>query len=216
MMAMGRNDTPPASEIAAGILDRVCAMLLAEEARFNALDRAIGDGDHGHNLSRAARGLAEIRDEIARMPIDEMMMQAGKCVVMSVGGASGPLYGTLLLEIGKTLPLLPERADWAEAFTAGVAAVGRRGRSAEGDKTMLDVLSPAAAAFEQDQGDLASAISAMVEAAKTGLEKARPLRAARGRAAFVGERSEGHDDPGAVSSLMCITTVAEALQERIS
>jgi dihydroxyacetone kinase-like protein len=196
------------------VLATVCDRLLASEARFDALDRAIGDGDHGQNLSRAARRLEEIRDQLVLLPLPQLMQRAGKEIVMSVGGASGPLYGTLLLEIGKALPPGPRLEDWARAFAGGVEAVARRGRAAEGDTTMLDVLTPAARALQTHAGgEMESALKAMSAAALAALEASRPLRARRGRAAFVGERSIGADDPGAVSSLVCLCTIVETLSE---
>jgi len=195
-------------------LNAVCKALIASEADLNALDRAIGDGDHGHNLSRAARSLLDMGEELSALPPGEMLARAGKSIVMSAGGASGPLYGTMLLEMGKALPAEPAATDWAAAFTAGVAGVARRGRSAEGDKTMLDVLAPVARSLEQNASVPAgTALAAMRVAAEEGLAAQRALRAQRGRAAYVGERSVGQDDPGAASSLLCISTVAQCLTE---
>jgi dihydroxyacetone kinase-like protein len=200
--------------LAVTVLAAVCERLLSSEARFDTLDRAIGDGDHGQNLSRAARRLGEIRDQLALVPLPQIMQRSGKEIVMSVGGASGPLYGTLLLEIGKALPAQPSLGDWAAAFTDGVEAVARRGRAKEGDKTMLDVLAPAARALRTHAADkLETALQAMSAAAVAAFKVSRPLRARRGRAAFVGERSIGADDPGAASSLLCLCTIVETLSE---
>lgn len=200
--------------LAVAVLITVCERLLASEAHFDALDRAIGDGDHGHNLSRAAIRLGDVREQLTDLDLPEMMQRAGKEIVMSVGGASGPLYGTLLLELGKALPAHPSLPQWAEAFAAGVEGLARRGRAAEGDKTMLDVLAPAAQALGANAGaGVATALLAMREAAQAGLEASRPLRARRGRAAFVGARAVGADDPGAASALLCISTIVEYLGE---
>ena len=118
------------------------------------------------------------------------------------------------MEMGRALPESPAQSDWANAFTAGVGGVARRGRSAEGDKTMLDVLAPAARALrENTPGLLREAALAMSDAAKAGFESSRDLCAKRGRAAYVGERSSGHDDPGARSALLCITLIADFLSE---
>lgn len=208
-------DTKPlAATHVARLIGLLSERLIAAEADLNALDRAIGDGDHGHNLSRAARSLQETAPELAEMPLGEMLARAGKAIVMSVGGASGPLYGTLLLEMGKALPQEPDGPDWAVAFSAGVAGVARRGRSAEGDKTMLDVLAPAARALEAHASEpMPVVLEAMRVAAQEGFAAQRGLRAQRGRAAYVGERSVGHDDPGAFSSLLCLSTLAEGLAE---
>lgn len=200
------------------LLEAVCGALLRREDELNALDREIGDGDHGSNMARAARGLRELRAGLAGKTPGTALAQAGNAIVMSSGGASGPLYGSLLMMMGRALPDDPALPDIARAFRAGVDEVARRGRSAEGDKTMLDVLVPAARALSENVGDGApAALAAMLRAALGGLADQRSLRAARGRAAYVGERSIGHDDPGAASSAMCISVIADiVLQEQSS
>lgn len=214
MMADPQMDASSAEAIAAAVLAMVCERVLAAESRFNALDRAIGDGDHGHNLSRAATRLQQTRTQLAELPLPDMLQRAGKEIVMSVGGASGPLYGTLLLEMGKALAPRPTLGDWAVAFADGVDALARRGRAQEGEKTMLDVLAPAAKALSaQADAGPAKALDAMRSAAAAGFETSRELRAKRGRAAFVGERAVGADDPGAASALLCISSVVEVLGE---
>lgn len=213
MTAASAISARPAEALAAELLGGICERLLASTAELNALDRAIGDGDHGDNLARAARRLLEVGDALAALPLPELIARAGKEIVMSVGGASGPLYGTLLLEIGKALPTDPRTSDWAAAFISGVEATARRGRSAEGDKTMIDVLAPAARALGGRAAGRTEALHAMRDAARAAFEASRPLRARRGRAAFVGERTIGADDPGAASSLLCISTIVEYLTE---
>lgn len=197
----------------AAVLEAVCPSLITAEAEFNALDRAIGDGDHGSNIARAARNLADLRDELVTLAPSEALIRSGRAIMMSVGGASGPLYGTLLMETGKALPENPTPADWAAALSAGVEGTARRGRSQEGDKTMLDVLAPAARAFSANvpQGPL-QALAAMLDGAREGFAGQRGLRARRGRAAYVGDRSIGQDDPGAASALHCLSLVAAVLQ----
>jgi dihydroxyacetone kinase-like protein len=214
MTAAAPVSTRPAETLVIELLGVVCDRLLAATAELNALDRAIGDGDHGDNLARAARRLREVGDELALLPLPELIARAGKEIVMSVGGASGPLYGTLLLEIGKALPADPAPADWTAAFASGVDATARRGRSAEGDKTMIDVLAPSARALcEHAATPRAEVLAALRDAAQAGFDASRPLRARRGRAAFVGERAAGANDPGAASSLLCLSTIVEFLAE---
>ncbi len=199
------------------ILDALSARLIEAEPELNELDRAVGDGDHGHNLARAANALIAIRAELAALSVPEMLKRAGKAVVMSVGGASGPLYGTLLLELGKGLPEQASRADWARAFTLAVDGVARRGKSAEGEKTMLDVLGPAARAFEGAvDKDFPTALAALGQGAIDGHLHCRSLRASRGRAAYVGDRSVGQDDPGASTALLCIQLVVAMLAQAAS
>ncbi len=214
-MSLAQSHNPAENTGAAlELLDVLCTLLLGAEDELNGLDRAIGDGDHGGNLARASRSLSELRPELAELSMGEAVTRAGRAVVMSVGGASGPLYGTLLMEMGKALPDEPGPGDWAAAFAAGVDGVARRGRSAEGDKTMLDVLAPASRALsEEASADLHEALAAMRAAAEDGFETSRGLRAKRGRAAYVGERSVGHDDPGARSALLCVGAVADFLGE---
>jgi dihydroxyacetone kinase-like protein len=207
--APAHNDGRPAL-----LLDAVCASLIEGEAEFNALDRAIGDGDHGSNLVRAARQLADLRHELVTLAPGEALIRAGRAIMMGVGGASGPLYGTLLMETGKALPENPAPVDWARAFSAGVEGMARRGRSQEGDKTMLDVLAPASRGFSANAAQgLLPALVAMLDGAREGFGAQRGLRARRGRAAYVGDRSIGQDDPGAASALHCLTVIAAVLRE---
>src|SRR5205807_9973973 len=120
----------------------------------------------------------------------------GTHLVMKVGGASGPLYGTLFLALGKELPAEPTLGDAARAFAVAIAAVKARGKSEVGQKTMLDVLAPTLAALGEDRADLPRRLS---EVAQRAAEATKPMRAVRGRASFLGERSIGHVDPGARS-----------------
>ncbi|MEI9851336.1 MAG: dihydroxyacetone kinase subunit DhaL [Sphingomonas sp.] len=192
----------------AACIDAVCADLLAAEAELSALDRAIGDGDHGSNVARAARALLDNMDALAAMPVGGALERAGTIVVMSVGGASGPLYGSLLMAMGKAWREPRDIATIAGAFAEGVVAVERRGRSTRGEKTMLDVLVPAAEALG------GGGPAAMLAAADAGVEATRPLRATKGRAAFVGERSIGHVDPGAASARIALHAAVRALAAR--
>lgn len=204
------------ADLVLACLDAACDALIAEEGAFCALDRAIGDGDHGTNLSRAARALQEAHGEMAALPPAAMLELAGTIVVMRVGGASGPLYGSLLMAIGRAWAEPATLPGVAAALAEGVAAVGRRGKAEVGAKTMLDVLSPAANALRAAaNGAPAVALVEMVSAAEAGLESTRPIRATRGRAAFVGQRAIGHLDPGAASACLCIRAVARTVTERL-
>ncbi len=205
-------------------LQAVCESLQANEAELSALDRAIGDGDHGANLGRAARALLEARAELAAMPLSQALERAGMLVVTSVGGASGPLYGSMLMALGRSWPERPTPVAIASALEQAVQAVCKRGRSTMGEKTMLDVLMPAAQAFRESAGTKAldDAMQSMLGAADAGFAATRPLRATKGRAAYVGERAIGHYDPGAASARLCLHAVAGVLtrksqqQERVS
>jgi dihydroxyacetone kinase-like protein len=187
------------------LIAAVAAVVLAHADELSELDRAIGDGDHGINMKRGFEAVMADLDQLAAKPLPELLKGLGMHLVMKVGGASGPLYGTLFMTLGKELPPQPCLGDAARAFSAAIAAVKARGKSDVGQKTMLDVLAPALEALVED-GDLARRVS---EAAERAAEATKPMRAIRGRASFLGERSIGHVDPGARSSALIISAVAE-------
>lgn len=179
------------------------------------LDRAIGDGDHGINLRRGFDAVAEQTDELAALPLGGALEKAGVTLVMKVGGASGPLYGSLLIAMGKSLGDGPVSvATIAEAFSEGVEKVKARGRSDAGAKTMLDVLVPVreslAANIDRPVPDILTTIQ---EVADTSLEATRDMVATKGRASFLGPRSRGHLDPGARSSTLLIRAVCAVVGE---
>lgn len=205
----------PDTVLFASCLHVVCEALQANEAELSELDRAIGDGDHGANLNRAARALLEAEQELRAMPLPQALERAGMLVVTSVGGASGPLYGTLLMSLGRAWPTPATAEAIGAALEKAVDAVCKRGRSTVGEKTMLDVLVPAVRAF---RGAAASGVpeemlQSMLNAADAGLASTKPLRATKGRAAYVGERAIGHADPGAASARLCLHSVASVLRE---
>ncbi|WP_405690489.1 dihydroxyacetone kinase subunit DhaL [Streptomyces sp. NBC_00057] len=175
-----------------------------EANHLTELDSAIGDADHGSNLQR---GFAAVRVALDKEPPQTpgaVLMLAGRQLIATVGGASGPLYGTLLRRTGKALgdaPRVP-RQQLAQALGAGVAAVAQMGGAQAGDKTMLDALLPAAEA-------LGTSFGAAREAADAGALATVPMLARKGRASYLGERSIGHQDPGATSSALLITALAE-------
>ena len=174
------------------------------------LDARIGDGDHGINL---ARGLTLVRDASARahaaQSAADLLRDGGRLLVSSVGGASGPLYGTLLLETGAALAGADRFAALGPALVVGVGGVARRGRSTVGQKTMLDTLVPAAEALASG-GPPLEAIGRAITAARIGCESTRDMVAQRGRASYLGERAVGHLDPGAVSSRLLIESLGIA------
>ncbi|MFE9403216.1 dihydroxyacetone kinase subunit DhaL [Streptomyces sp. NPDC006530] len=176
-----------------------------EAARLTDLDSAIGDADHGANLRRGFTAVTEVLAKEAPNTPGAVLALAGRQLISTVGGASGPLYGTLLRRTGKALGDAPEvdREGLAEALGAGVAAVAQLGGAAAGDKTMLDALLPAVEA-------LGVSFAAAAEAADAGALATVPLRARKGRAGYLGERSVGHQDPGATSAALLIGALAEA------
>ena len=190
------------------LIETAAGRIIAESEALTVLDQAIGDGDHGLNMRRGFEAvLAEI-DPIAAKPLPEALKQIGMTLVMKVGGASGPLYGTLFSELGKALPEDPDLAALAGALAAAIEKVRARGKSEPGQKTMLDVLIPVQAALAEGRP---GEIRAVAEAAAAGTV---PLRAIRGRASFLGDRSIGHMDPGARSSQILIAAIADVLEGR--
>ncbi|CAN7371432.1 dihydroxyacetone kinase subunit DhaL [Bosea sp. LjRoot90] len=178
----------------------------AEE--LTTLDQAIGDGDHGLNMKRGFEAVLAEADAITAKPLPEALKTIGTTLVMKVGGASGPLYGTLFMTLGKELPPEPTIADVARALAAAIEAVKARGKSELGQKTMLDVLAPLQAALADGGADLTSRLPAVADEAAAATV---PLKAIRGRASFLGERSIGHMDPGARSSALLATAICNAI-----
>lgn len=184
------------------IVDALGAAVIAHAEELTDLDRAIGDGDHGLNMKRGFEAVLADRAAIVAKPPAEALKAIGTTLVMKVGGASGPLYGTLFMAFGKALPPSPTRQDVAAAMRAAVEAVKARGKSDIGQKTMLDVLLPALDAF--------TAGADPVAAAHAAAEATIPMKAIRGRASFLGDRSIGHMDPGARSSAILIEAACKA------
>lgn len=188
------------------LLQAVACTIIEHADELTALDQAIGDGDHGLNMKRGFEAVLAELDGIAARPVNEALKAAGMQLVMKVGGASGPLYGTLFMALGKDLPAGNiDRALLSHALDAAVAAVMARGKSEPGQKTMLDVLAPVRDALAAGRDDLAAV--ADEAAAATA-----PLRAIRGRASFLGERSIGHVDPGARSSALIVAAASAVVE----
>jgi len=203
-----------APDLVGQLLDAAVATIREHAAELTALDQAIGDGDHGVNMRRGFDAIAQARDELAALPLDQALQKAGMTLVMKVGGASGPLYGSLLMAMGKA-GAPQDVAGIAEALGQGIEALKKRGRSDVGEKTMLDVLVPtlgalqAGAADGAATGELTAKVRAVVAEA---LAATAPMRATKGRASFLGERSIGHLDPGARSSALLIEAVCDVLE----
>jgi dihydroxyacetone kinase-like protein len=177
-----------------------------------ALDRAIGDADHGTNMDRGMQKALEKLEATEGDDIGALLKVVGMALVSSVGGAAGPLYGTLFLQMGAATVGRSELDldGWTAALEAGVNGVQKRGKAEPGDKTMLDALLPAVAALEGG-GELADALRRSAEAAAEGMRQTIPLEARKGRASYLGPRSVGHQDPGATSSHLLIESAASAL-----
>jgi dihydroxyacetone kinase-like protein len=186
------------------LIAAVAERIIAHADELTALDSAIGDGDHGHNMKRGFEAVLESADSLAAMDPPELLKSLGMKLVSTIGGASGPLYGTLFMALGKAWPPSLARADLAAAFEQAIAAVKARGKSEIGQKTLLDVLAPTLKALQE--GADAKAIA---ERSRFAAEATAPMRATRGRASFLGERSIGHVDPGARSSALIIAALCE-------
>ncbi|SOD64093.1 dihydroxyacetone kinase, C-terminal domain [Streptomyces zhaozhouensis] len=170
----------------------------AEADRLTELDSAIGDADHGNNMRRGFTAVVAGLEKERQEATGGVLLLAGRTLVSTVGGASGPLFGTLLRRAGKALGEA-ERvtdAELKEALEAGVDAVAQLGGAALGDKTMLDALLPAVAELPD--------YAAAARAAEAGAKATIPLRAHKGRASYLGERSVGHEDPGAASAALLL------------
>jgi phosphoenolpyruvate---glycerone phosphotransferase subunit DhaL len=176
------------------------------------LDTAIGDGDHGTNMDRGMKKAVEKLDGTDGGDIGADLKAVGMALVSSVGGAAGPLYGTLFLQMGTAATGKAELDldGWTAAVEAGITGLQSRGKAEPGDKTMLDALLPALAALKEG-GELGAALERSADAAEEGMKATIPLEARRGRASYLGPRSVGHQDPGATSSYMLLRTAAETL-----
>ena len=188
------------------IAEAVAGALIGHAEELTELDAAIGDGDHGYNMKRGMEAILSASDALADKPSGEALKAAGMQLVMKVGGASGPLYGTLLMGLGKNLPDQPTADDLTASFGEAVDAVKARGKSDVGQKTMLDVLVPVLEAMRGGAGP-----EEIVKVAADARAATVPMQARRGRASFLGERSIGHVDPGARSSELMIAAAASVL-----
>jgi phosphoenolpyruvate---glycerone phosphotransferase subunit DhaL len=196
---------------------RAFAATVAENREYlTELDSAIGDADHGINMNRGMAAVVAKLDAGEAGDVGALLKAVGMTLVSTVGGASGPLYGTLFLEMGKSAAGKSELSgqDWADALAAGVAGVQRRGKAELGDKTMLDALVPAVETLRSalaGGSTLDEALRRSAETAQAGMTATIPLVAHKGRASYLGERSANHQDPGATSSWLLLRTAAETL-----
>ncbi|WP_027052678.1 dihydroxyacetone kinase subunit DhaL [Mesorhizobium erdmanii] len=192
----------------AGLIAAAADAIAAHAEELTALDQAIGDGDHGLNMKRGFEAVRAEADAFAAKPLPDALKAIGTKLVMTVGGASGPLFGTLFMALGKEISADPDRADLTAAFGRAIEAVAARGKSQIGQKTMLDVLQPVQEALAG--GKTTAEIADIADAAA---EATVPMRALRGRASFLGDRSIGHMDAGARSTALLVRTVGQAIGE---
>lgn len=197
-------------------MQRYADKITEHEPLLTALDAEIGDADHGINMQR---GFEEVRMRLVHERTDDLgafFKSVGMTLLSKVGGASGPLYGTLFLRMGMVAAgkrtLTP--TEFASAVAAGVEGIRQRGSARPGDKTMVDALTPAIIALHQaldDGATLCAALQAAALAGEAGMKATIPMQAYKGRASYLGPRSIGHQDPGATSAFLLIQSAAESI-----
>lgn len=207
------------SELMLRLIDGAVETIELHAEELTRLDQAIGDGDHGINMSRGFREIAAQREEIAALGLGEGLQRLGMTLVTKVGGASGPLYGTLLMEMGKAAPESgqPTPREVAAMLDAGIAGVKARGKAEPGMKTMLDVLCPVAETLRDlaEKDELHEIDARIISVAGYSLHRTTMMEAKRGRASFLGPRSVGHIDPGACSSALLIGAMLGVLYPQV-
>lgn len=206
--------TPLSPAVLTDWLQRAATVFSAQRTYLTQLDSDIGDGDHGANLARGFEAVVNKSSGWTGNDPAALFKNVAMTLIGTVGGASGPLYGSFFLDASKAVAGKAELglAEWAAAFEAGLRGVQNRGKAAVGDKTMLDALTPALAALQEAGADapLADALRRSADAADAGAQTTIPLVARKGRASYLGERSAGHLDPGAASSALLLKALAEA------
>jgi phosphoenolpyruvate---glycerone phosphotransferase subunit DhaL len=200
----------------AGWLRRFHELVIKNQRKLTDLDSAIGDADHGINMARGMTAVIDKLDGFQTGHVNELFKTVAMTLVMSVGGASGPLYGTFFLRFaGAAGPAIElDTATLMTGLHAGLAGIAERGKAEPGDKTMIDALSPALEAMEavlKNGGDLEAAVTTGRDAAVTGRDATVPMVARKGRASYLGERSAGHMDPGAASMALLFEALAAEL-----
>ena len=198
---------------------KAVASVISEKSTYlTELDAAIGDADHGANMDRGFKAVMKKMPEISDKDIGTIFKTVGMTLISTVGGAGGPLYGTFFLQIGmKTAGKMElNLTDWTDALEAALNGVIMRGKAELGDKTMVDALTPAVATLKQSLPEgqpINRALELSAEAARQGMEGTIPLVARKGRASYLGERSAGHQDPGATSSFLILQTAADTWKD---
>lgn len=198
------------------ILRKIGDKIIEQKDFLTELDRPIGDNDHGINMARGFEAVAGKLQGLEDKDVGTILKTTGMTLVSTVGGSSGPLYGTLFMKMGMALKDKTELTfpDFLEAFQLGIDGVGQRGHSTVEEKTMLDALVPSIQAMKQsyaEKEDPKAALAAGAEAAAAGVEHTKEIIATKGRASYVGERSLGHQDPGATSYLFMVQVAADAI-----
>lgn len=189
------------------LINRCVSTIVEHAEALTELDQAIGDGDHGINMKRGFEAVTMAREEILALDFGEALQKIGMTLVMKIGGASGPLFGSLFLGMGKATPACPQSFEEATPMLkAGIDLVRQRGKSEAGEKTLLEVLVPVMEALRHED------FEKIRQTADDALEKTRNMRATKGRASFLGERSVGHLDPGAKSAQLLVHAICDVLE----
>jgi dihydroxyacetone kinase-like protein len=176
---------------------------------LTALDQAIGDGDHGLNMKRGAQAIQARLPELQAMTLNDALKLMGKTCVAVIGGSSGPVFGTLLMTLGKELPEQASAEDMAKALRLGIEALTRLGKAEVGQKTLLDVLDPVQKMLAVGGPDLLARVG---QCAHDSAQATAHMDATRGRSSFLGDRAKGHVDPGSRSMALIIGSVCQSLQ----
>jgi dihydroxyacetone kinase-like protein len=200
-------------------LRQLAAVLQEQRDYLTQLDSAIGDADHGINMDRGFKAVMEKLQAQAEMDIGSLLKLVGTTLVSTVGGASGPLYGTAFLRAGMAMAGKHElyETDYIALLEAAVGGIQARGKAQAGEKTMLDALLPALTSAREAEAahlDLVQITRRASDAAEQGMKATIPLVATKGRASYLGERSVGHQDPGATSSWLILKTLADVCAAR--
>jgi phosphoenolpyruvate---glycerone phosphotransferase subunit DhaL len=190
------------------IIEAATTTLVDHVEELTALDAAIGDGDHGLNMKRGAQAIQAKLGELQGMSLNEALKTMGMTCMSTVGGSSGPVFGTLMVTLGKELPPQPQAADVARALAAGIAALSRLGKVEVGQKTLLDVLDPVQKVLASGGDDIVSRVR---RCAHDSAAATAQMDAIKGRASFLGDRALGHVDPGSRSMALIIDAVCNSL-----
>lgn len=192
----------------AQLIRSVTQTLIDHVDELTALDQAIGDGDHGLNMRRGALAIQAKLDELAGLSLNDALRTMGMTCMSTIGGSSGPVFGTLMVTLAKELPAAPKAADIALALDAAIKALTRLGKAEVGQKTLLDVLAPVQQLLASGGDDMVARVR---QCANDSAEATAAMDAIKGRASFLGERALGHVDPGSRSMALIIGAVCDSL-----
>jgi phosphoenolpyruvate---glycerone phosphotransferase subunit DhaL len=192
----------------AQLIRSVTQTLIDHVDELTALDQAIGDGDHGLNMRRGALAIQAKLDELAGQSLNDALRTMGMTCMSTIGGSSGPVFGTLMVTLAKELPAVPKAADFANALDAAIKALTRLGKAEVGQKTLLDVLAPVQQLLTSGGENMAARVR---QCANDSAQATAAMDAIKGRASFLGERALGHVDPGSRSMALIIGAVCDSL-----